>query len=319
MLIFLYGKDGYRAQEKIRSIKQKFLEKSSGSDLSSFDFGEISSAQPLSKALSSQGLFSPKRLILVSGALSCPTALQKEILTELTKHPLLPADNDTVLIFWENSDPKKNLSLFKFLLKNAKNEQLAPLAGMKLEKWALSFLAKEFPSSQIDRQALSEVLATTGGDLYRLDAELSKLALYKKGSTITPEDVKLMLSQKPLSTVFEAIEALTLGNSAASLKLLHEQLSLGQDPLYLLSMYVYQLRTLLKVKSALAEGIFDSMSIARYAQIHPFVAQKSIPRLRAMPGGKLEGLYLRLAELDINAKTGGKDPVLALDELLCAN
>ena len=41
MIIFLYGEDGFRSQEKLKGIKDKFLEKnSSGSGLSYFDFEE---------------------------------------------------------------------------------------------------------------------------------------------------------------------------------------------------------------------------------------------------------------------------------------
>lgn len=316
MLIFLFGKDSYRIQEKVRSIKQKFLEKSSGSDLSSFDFAENPAIDNFGKALAAQGLFSAKKLILVSGALSISATVQKEILAKLEQNATLNESADTVVVFCENSDPKKNLSLFKYLLKNSKSEQLSLLDGIKLEKWAHSFLAKEFPLVKIDRAALLEILASTGSDLYRLSSELSKIAIYRREGAITLQDARLLLSQKPLSTIFQTIEALTSGNSALSLKLFHEQLSLGQDPLYLLSMYVYQLRTLLKVNDALAEGVRDPLIIAKIAQIHPFVAKKSALQLRAVSQEKLKQLYLDLAELDLRAKTGKIDPVLALDMLL---
>ena len=320
MFIFLYGADNFRSNEKLSSLKKKFLEKdSSGSGLSFLDYGESGTTkEQLKDLLSASELFSTKKLIIVKNAIGSQVPeKQKEILTLLKKNAELTEDADTVLIFFEAGSPKKNGALYKFLFTKAKKQEFVPLEGLKLFNWALSYLQENFPTKTIDKKALELLVASTGSDLYLLSNEISKLANYKNSTEmINVTDVELLVKSHLDSTVFQTIEALTGGNKARALSLLHEQIENGEDIFYLLSMYTYHIRTLLKIGDCFWHGITAPAQIAQATKLHPYVIQKSLSQLRNLSQEKVKNILRSLAEIDYNAKTGKVKPVQALDTFI---
>lgn len=97
--------------------------------------------------------------------------------------------------------------------------------------------------------------------------------------------------------------------------MLHDHLEDGEDPFYLLSMYFYQFRNLVKVKP-LAEKNMSPQDIATRLKMHPFVARKSLEQARNFSWGKLKSLYKNLCQIDFEAKTGKTDIQLALDKFV---
>jgi DNA polymerase-3 subunit delta len=116
--------------------------------------------------------------------------------------------------------------------------------------------------------------------------------------------------------MFETIEALTSGNKSQALKLFHEQLEKGEDPYYVLSMYVYQIRTLLKIGDFYWQGMASAPQIAQASGLHPFVVQKSLYQVRNLSEEKIKKMFRDLANIDADAKIGKIDPVLALDSFI---
>jgi DNA polymerase-3 subunit delta len=320
MFIFLYGADTFRSNEKLSSLKNKFLEKdSSGSGLSFLDYGESgTTTEQLKDLLSASGLFSTKKLLIVKNAIGAQVPeKQKEILTLLKKNAGLAEDADTVLVFFEAGSPKKNGALYKFLFLKAQKQEFTALEGLKLSNWALTYLKSLNPAKTLDRQALELLTASTGSDLYLLSNELAKLANYKTdAASITFNDVELFVKSKVDSTIFQAIEALTSGNKARSLTLLHEQLESGADIFYLLSMYTYHVRTLLKIGDCFWGGITYPAQIAQVTKLHPYVIQKSLAQLRNLSPAKLKNILRSLALIDHQAKTGKVNPLQALDTFM---
>lgn len=320
MLIFLYGPDIFSSSEKLGSIKNKFLEKdSSGSGLSVLDYGETgTTSNQFQDLLSVQGLFSTKKLIIVKNAISGQNPeKQKEILAILKKNFALEEAESDLIVFFEAGSPKKNGALYKFLFSKAKKQEFAPLEGLKLSNWALNFLKELDPNKTIEKKALEMLLAATGSDLYLLSNELSKLSNHKAGAEIiTLEDIELLIKSRIDSTIFQAIEALTSGNKARALTLLHQQIESGEDVFYILSMYTYHIRTLLKIGDCFFSGITAPFQIAQITKLHPYVIQKSLSQLRNLSEDKVKGILKSLAEIDYNAKTGKINPIQALDTFI---
>lgn len=318
MYIFLYGADTFRSLEKLGDLKNKYTEKnSSGTDLSVLDYGEGASAELLSTALSAQGLFSTKRLVLVKNCmLKGSLETQKSILALLKTATSLEKDTDTLVVFYENGSPKKNSALYKFLFKTAKRQEFTPLEGTALSNWAIDYAKALSTEISFSRSALSILLAATGSDLYVLSNELTKLVNYKNIGEVTDRDVILLVKSKVDSTMFETIEALASGNKPRALALFHQQLAKGEDVFYILSMYTYQIRTLLKIGDFYWQGMTNAPQIAQSSGIHPYVVQKSLSQIRNLSEAKTKQMLRDLADIDFNAKTGKVDPVLALDTFI---
>ena len=318
MFIFLYGADNFRSFEKLSALKNKYLEKnSSGTDLSVLDYEDNSSAKNLSDALSAQGLFSTKQLVIVKNIiLNASIDKQKEIFEFLKSNLTLKKDTDSVVVFFENGSPKKNGSLFKFLVTHSKKQEFAPLSGAQLTNWALAYSKNISSEISFSRSALNMLLVATGNDLHILSNEITKLINYKNSGTITEEDVSLLVKSKVDSTMFETIEALLSGNKTHALELFHEQIAKGEDVFYILSMYTYQIRTLLKIGDFYWQGMTNTSEIAKASKLHPYVVQKTLSQVRSIEEEKAKQVLRDLAEIDQNAKTGKVDPILALDTFI---
>ena len=241
---------------------------------------------------------------------------QKEILAFLKSHSELEKDTDSVVVFFENSSPKKNGALFKFLVTHSKKQEFTPLNSTQLTNWALAYAKNISPETQFSRNALNLLLAAAGNDLYVLSNEITKLINYKNNETITEDDVALLVKSKVDSTMFETIEALASGNKKRVLELFHEQIAKGEDIFYILSMYTYQIRTLLKIGDFYWQGMTSASDIAKVSKLHPYVVQKSLSQVRNISEEKAKQILRDLAQIDQDAKTGKVDPILALDTFI---
>lgn len=317
MLLFLYGEDSFRSNERLNSLKEKFFKKNTSNASSSvFDFDEDASFEKLSLALRGSGLFSSNKLIVVKNFLNS-NKTEQDKLFEYLKHNEVSEDID--LVFWEEGEPRKNNKLFKFLLEKFESERFGKLSGAQLSDW----IKKEFCKNKtnIDAQALNKLSSFVGDDLLQAKNEIDKLVNFVQEKTITEKDVELMVSSKVEANIFETIEAISAGNKNRALKLFHDQLSYGDDPFYIFSMYVYQFRNLLKIGSFYfggvdSKGIDDKNIIAKETRLHPFVVQKGIYQLKNISLQKLKNIYQYLEKIDSEVKGGKIEMKNAIDKLI---
>lgn len=319
MIIFLYGEDSFRVSRKVAEIKQKYIDSDkSASGLSVFDCEDDKGAigKIINTALT-PNLFSAKRLIIVKNLLSSSLAdAQKKFLGDLKKKGKnLFDDKDAVVVFEEKIKPKKSGSLFKFLEKNSKSQEFERLSGVKLRQWALKEMATISPAAKISSQALEKLLAYCGEETGAVFSELSKLINYTDGGMIEEEDVEKLVRAKIDGNIFQMVDALWSNNKKAALEMLHRHLEKGDDPFYILSMFFYQFRNMLKVADLREQGMPEH-EIARATKLHPFVVKKSLSQVSRLPLEKLKLIYQKLGELDADVKTGKIEIKLGLDKFV---
>lgn len=319
MLIFLYGEDFFRSGEKAAEIKKKFLEKDpAGSGLSFFDFSDLKTEMDrVSGALATNNLLAPKRLVVVKNIiLEGAEGARENMLAFLKNQKWLADDKDTVAVFWEAGKMKKSDLLYKYLLKNSKNQEFEKLAGIKLNQWVLHRIKKISESASISRPALEKLLAFVGEDMHFLNNEIEKLIAYAGGKMITEDNVELLVRANLGSNIFNTIDAIGANNKKEALGLLHRHLEKGDDPFYLLSMFVYQFRNLLKVADLKKQFGADEYALARESKMHPFVVRKSLAQIRNFSWEKLKNIYQKLGELDTQVKTGKVEIKMGLDKFI---
>ncbi len=310
MIIFLHGEDEFRSNQKIAEIKSKFLEKNKeGAPLSVFDFSEKDfDADEMIANMSSEGLFSRKKLIIVKNLLSGQKDIADEKFEKFLKSESKKVKSDLILVFWESGKTDKRKTLFKLFQKTAKCQEFEKLLGEKLKNWI-----KEKVS--ISPAAIEKLIVFLGNDLNLLSREIEKLSAFKGKGEISEADVDLLVKSKINTDIFRTVDALAQGDKKTALSLLHNHLEAGEDPFYLLSMYFYQFRNLLKVKP-MAEKNIPEREIASRLGMHPFVARKSVEQGRNFSLTRLKNLYEKLCEIDFQSKTGKVDIGLALDKFV---
>jgi len=301
MLVFLYGNDTFRSNEKINALRKDFLnENTSNASSSVFDFSESSSFEELYPILMREGLFSSKKLVIVKNIINdSDKSVQNKMFEHLENNKL---SDDIILIFWEKGEPRKNNKLFKLLLSKSENKNFEKLSGMQLTDW----IKKEFKNRKVDigNQALNKLVNFVGDDLFQMKNEIDKLSNFSGEQSINEKDIDLIVKSKVEANIFETIEAIGNSDKKKALELFQNQLEQGDDPFYIFSMYIYQFRNLLKIGSFYFDGINDKAIIAKETKLHPFVVQKGLYQLNNFSLKKLKIIYRQFEDIDSDVKTG---------------
>ena len=318
MVFFLYGEDDFRSRQKLKEIKERFLGSAGDAGLSFFDFAQ-KPGEDMRGSFGSQGLFSEKRLIISENLIiSGNKERQDEVREYLESDPGIFSDQDAIVVFWEGKIPPKNKSLFKLLEKKQeiRKENFEKLTGSKLSGWIRKRIGEINPGQTISGEALQELLFFSGENTWILSGEIEKLAQLASGRNIEKKDVEDIVVSNISGNIFATIDALSRNDKKQALKLLLEHLERGDEPFYLLSMFIYQYRNLLVVADLLQRGIQNEAEIAKVSKLHPYVIKKSIPQSRNMGFSRLKDIYCKLGEIDRSAKTGGIDIKLALPKFV---
>lgn len=317
MIIFLYGEDSFLSRQKLGDYRNRFLKKyGPQGDLTAAD-AEEKPGVDVAEMTSSRGLFSSVRLVIIKNFISQSGGeKQSQAVSFLKADKDIPLDKDIVLIFWEKNVPKKESALFKFLLKNAKCQEFKRLEGALLFRWMTGCLQEINSEVRLSKVAAEKLAAYSGGNTQLINSELEKLAAFKESGEINESDLDQLVNAKISPTIFEIIEAASGGNKKRALSLLHNQLKNKEDLFYILSMYVYQFRNLLKISEFYWQGMTDRFDIAKKTGLHPYVIQKTLPQLKNFSLEKLKTIYRKLQEIDMEAKTGKVDIALALDKFI---
>lgn len=311
MILFLHGEDTYRMKEKLREIVEKY-KKANKSCLNLIFFDGQKRAEDVFKSLKDgmrqTSIFEEKKLIIVSNVLE-NTDFKQEFLDNSEEF----LNSKNITIFFQENTFNKNNALFNFLKKNAKNQEFPLLNGQKLKNWARNEFENQ--GAKIDNLSLSLLLDYVGPNLWRLSNEIQKLSNYKKGCTITKEDIELQVKPNIDTDIFKTIDAIAIKRKDLALNLMQKHLGNGDSPLYLFSMINYQFRNLLSVKDFI-EKQKPYNAILKESGLHPFVVKKTYSLCRQFSFGELRNIYQKIFKTDFKIKTGLINPEAALDLLI---
>lgn len=335
MIIFLYGPDDFRAKQKINELREKFIKEvdPTGSSMVSID-GAKTTIDELSTLYRPVSLFSKRRFITLSNIMNNK---QAEILEELGEFLQKEKNNENILVIYEPNFVEKKIAGKNLIMKPGADNKTLPLN--KIEKKLFDYLVKsqfvqffdvlsgremtnfletraKKNGVRISSSTLQLLLGLIGTDLWSLSQEIDKLSAYvlstaKEEAVITDEMVKEMVSQSLIDGIFSLTDALGNRQAGLAVKLFNDQIIGGAHPHYLLTMMLWQFKTLASVRQGLDSGK-TSKELAKSLGLHPYVLEKSINQVRKFNLVSLENAINRLVDLDYKSKTGqGK-----LEELL---
>ncbi|HRH21623.1 MAG TPA: DNA polymerase III subunit delta [bacterium] len=333
MIIVVYGLDSFRASQKIREMKEKFIKDVDELD-TSFDEvdGKAMVAADLSRLFATDSLFAKKRLVLVKNIF----ANKQEAFVAVLADYLEKLQTDNIIIFHEeklvmDKNKKAALALEKDKTKALSKTQqklwqilaggyvmYCPLLNdAELVKWIAQKLAPE--GLVINRAAERFLLGTIGSDLWALDNELNKLIAYKlrvaESTEITEADIKLLVNYELSQPIFDLTDAIGNRDKARALNILNQQLEQGEAPLYLLAMLNRQFKIILSVRQGLDNGL-NTRQLAETLKLHSYVLQKSVNQARNYNLVTLKSIMGTLVKIDYNFKTGKLPIEMMLDVLI---
>ena len=227
--------------------------------------------------------------------------------------PQLP--DSTLLIFIDGAISARNPMLRALAAQSTVHHQTAP-AGPELDRWVKR--NAEDKGGSISPPAIRAISEMVGSDLWTLDRELDKLALYATGREINEEDVRALVSYAQETNIFAAVDAIVDGHPGEALRLLTQLMSEGREPQYLIAMIERQLRLMALARDLSDRAVAPSEMGRRMGTNSDFVIRKTLGQARRTSMANISRMYQRVLRSDLDIKTGRLEPAVSL-ELLVAD
>ena len=342
-----FGEDDFTIAEELKKAKGDFENKFKNAEISEIDWNNESLSERekmarLQDGLMANSLFGLNKLLVIrnvlfskSAADSASSDSDKKTASGKEKIILKYLDDpqENIKIFFVENNLDKRKKIYKEIFKFEKGgeaeikEFLTP-ANFQFDNWIKEIVEKT--GGKIEREAVGAFAISLGRGLAQKDknkkikqsynlweakSEIEKLVSYCDDGEITKDDVRLLVKSKVDMNIFNLIDSIGSKNKRKAVSLLNEQIDEGANEIYMLTMFVYQFRNLLKVKSLLNRGM-SSFEIASKTRMHPFVVQKSIEQCGKFEMDDLKKIYKKLSSADLAIKTGKINSRLALDLLV---
>lgn len=254
-------------------------------------------------------MFADRRMVLVkrAGELS---AAALEILASCVADP----PPTTCLVFMgEKVDQRK-----KFFQEMKKKGELVE-CKRPYENQLGAFIREEAKGlgKRVEPAAAEMLAYLVGNNLGELSTQLEKVALYVgQRETITVDDVRGIVSDTKVESVFDLTNALGERNVVKALRSLATILRDGEAPLMLLAMIARHFRQLWRVRDLMAQKV-PQQDISRLAGINPYFIKGVMTQARNFSVSELKKVFEGLYATDLALKGGGaKRPTLTLEKLV---
>jgi len=310
MMYFLYGEDAYRARKAIDALREAFTREHPQGSFDWIDF-ITGGVEEMKKTLESQSLFSGAQCIIGHSPFSLALP-SREALLHIIHNKEIHERQNVRIAFWQPDKPDSITRLCRDLLSRSAHIQEFPvLRGDELTQYIKRMGIQK--GVRLSREVLKLFIARTGENLWLVDQEIGKLA--SVCTDVTVKHLEDYVAPVVSPSIFLILDALAEKKRTGVYSAVHEYYAKGSSPLALLSMLLYQVRNLIKVKS-LAESGVSAYRLATEAKLHPFVAQKALAQSRLFTFFDLRRIHGKIFETERAIKTGRVDAALAVDLLL---
>lgn len=256
----------------------------------------------------SPSLLSPSSVVVLTNLESAKTdALEK--LASYLKHPI-----PEVMLFLQYTPSNK--------VKTALTEILAGLPSTTPDKEkqknfsrALQEIQSEF-NITIDKQALAYLEHAAANQSEVGKADLEKLALYTgKGGKLTLSDCRRLIPDKTEQTIWKIGYAISDRKPDAALKVLHDLLDQGEEPIVLVGVVLYPLlRQMWLIKQAEIRG-YPREKWSEVTQLQYFIIKNMADPTTKMSLKAIERGMQLLARADGELKGGSQWKEFTLERL----
>jgi DNA polymerase-3 subunit delta len=302
MIFFFYGANTYEGRQQLAKLRSQYQQKS-GSDLGLERIdGSKATLNQIRAAVQAVPFLANSRLVIIE-----QLAANKSVSTKIADI-IRDVPATTIAVFYDPAVDQRT-AYFKTLSAKARTVEFGPLSQSKLVQWAQRTIGAE--GGQIDRPALGRLLELVGEDQWRLSNEIVKLVQYNPH--ITAENVAAMVESSQVESIFNLVEAMTMGRAQEALRLYHQLREDGQSEMYILSMVIWQLRNLLLAKAA---GKITPPLLAKQAAMSPYVAAKMLAKRHLYTEEQLTAVFSRAVDTDYRIKTGAGEGGTLVEQLI---
>jgi DNA polymerase-3 subunit delta len=301
--IFFYGPNTYAIRMQLQQMTAAYLAKSkSDFGLERLDGSNVK-WNDLSASLQATPFLASSRLVIVNN-LSANKPEGGKVASLMGRVP-----STTVAVFVEKEVDQRT-SVYKELSKADKVLKFDQLTGSRLQAWVRSEVERLGGTS--DGAAIRELIELAGEDQWRLSEEINKIINYEP--LLSVETVRMLVTPSVERSIFDLVEAVTLGRISVALNGFHALLRQKESEMYILTMVQWQLRNLLFAKAAPAS--MSPSELAKAAGMSPYVAGKMVAAQQLMSESVLTAAYKAAADCEFDIKTGRTRSEAAVEQLL---
>ncbi len=169
----------------------------------------------------------------------------------------------------------------------------------------------------INEDAVEQMLALAGTNLFMLTTEVDKLALYAttEGNVITVSMVDALVSRSLEQNIFELVEKIVQRKIDKAFRIYYDLLKQNEEPIKILSILSGQFRLLYQVKELARKG-YGQQQIAGFIKAHPYRVKLAAGQAKLFKDEELAEIMKLLADADYQSKTGGMNKELIIEMFL---
>ena len=190
-----------------------------------------------------------------------------------------------------------------------------PLRRDDLKQWVRERAARK--GARLSPNAVDLLAEYVGPNLWAMDNELEKLAIYRSGGEmVEASDVEALTASLRESSVFDLVDMLMEGRGDRAMAKLQALLTEGAGGPYLVSMVARQARLTALGQELLRLGTPRDQWGQRLGVASDFVVRKTADQARRFPAQSIGALYRLLVEADMAMKSGERPEEVVLVELV---
>ena len=306
MVYLLYGTVDYLINKNIDKIIND--NKIDEFNINKYDLSNTFLADITNDA-SSMSLFSDKKLIIVNNAYIFTSSSKKYLEQDLKclENYLNNINTNTILIFVVNEakiDERKKI--VKLIDKIGEINKYNTINNIAIIKDLLD-------DYQMTDEDIKYLLERVGDNSTLLNTEIEKIKIYKNSTKkITKQDIDLLTAKSLEVNNFKLIDAIINRDKANALKLYQERIIINEEPIAIIVALANQIRIMYQVKQLYLDGYTEN-NIASILKIHPYRVKLANQNAKKYDADTLLTYLKKLANLDINIKTGQIDKTLGLE------
>ncbi len=305
MIIFLFGPDTFRSQNKLKKIKEKFISSNKKIGVETLDALKTSKNQ-LHSSLFTQG-FSKNRLIIIKNLFNSSPSLIEEVIKYLKKK----SQPNIVIIYEKQINPNSLSSqakdLFQLLKKKAKCQEFKILTPLQLKKYIINKLNEE--NIKIKSLNAELLINQCKSNLWEIESSLEALiSLVKeeKEKEITQKQI-MSLCPEGLNEedIFYFLNTLGKKDKKQAFKILNHLLNQKESFEKIIFSLAKQFLNIYRLKSKLKEKK-SLYSIAKELNLHPYYLSKLAKFSNNYTQEQIKKVYHQLLTIDLKRKTINK-------------
>ncbi len=310
-----YGTESYLIQDEIKKLSNQLIPAADRDlNLITYDLSQVAIEDVVQEAETPPFMSAHKLIVVKGGALFTAQKLAKTVehnVAELERYLADPVDFSTLVFAVDYDKLDERRRIVKLMRDRANVREFAALNDYLLTAWVVK--KAELAGTEIGGNAAQLLAQKVGKDLQLLDQEIEKLAMYVGRDGVITEDVVEELTVRQLEeNIFLLVDAVANLRMEEGFQLLYDLLKNKEEPVKILALLARQFRIILLAKEAARTG-YSERDIASQLAIHPYVAKLALQQGRRFSEEQLQGILVKLAELDYEIKSGRIDKVLAIE------